>query len=102
MEAAASRTGAISSVPAFLTEMLRRKLLSGNSQQHRSTKSPKTKLDIVGKPNEAGEYEKKPLDQAGREAALLELHDFAGEEFLQDFEKWYNPRRLGLADSRTG
>jgi hypothetical protein len=51
-------------------------------------------LDTVGKPNEEGEYEKKPLDFAGREAALLELQDFAGEEFLRDFEKWYT-RKTG-------
>ncbi len=31
MEAAVSRTGAISSAPAFLTEVLRRKLLNGSS-----------------------------------------------------------------------
>jgi hypothetical protein len=90
LEIAASRTESISSVPAFLTEVLRRKLLSGNSQTRSSSaKSPKTKPDIVGKPNAQGEYEKKPLDKEGREAALLELRDFAGDDFLQDFQKWY-------------
>lgn len=88
MEAAASRTSSISSAPAFLTEVLRRKLLSGNSQA-RSAKSPKVKVDTVGKPNAKGEYEKKPLDKQGREAALLELRDFAEDDFLQDFKKWY-------------
>ena len=88
MEAAASRTGTISSVPAFLTEVLRRKLLGGNSQP-RSAKSTKVRADTVGKPNAEGEYEKKPLDKEGREAALLELRDFAGDDFLQDFRKWY-------------
>lgn len=87
LETAASRTDSISSVPAFLTEVLRRKLLGGNSPI--AHKASGTKPDTVGKPNEAGEYEKKPLDAAGREAALIELQDFAGEEFLQDFEKWY-------------
>ncbi len=87
MEAAASRTGAISSVPAFLTEVLRRKLLNGISSV--SAKSPKVEVDTVGKPNAAGEYEKKPLDEKGRKAALLELRDFAGDDFLENFKKWY-------------
>jgi hypothetical protein len=88
MEAAASRADSISSAPAFLTEVLRRKLLSG-SLQNQSVKSAKAKIDTVGKPNAAGEYEKKPLDKAGRKASLLELQDFADEDFLQDFKKWY-------------
>ncbi len=87
MEAAASRTETISSVPAFLTEVLRRKLLGGGSPA--LTKLQKVKLDTVGKPNAAGEYEKKPLSAQGRKAALSELQDFANEEFLADFEKWY-------------
>jgi hypothetical protein len=87
LETAAIRTDSISSVPAFLTEVLRRKLLGGNSPA--AVKSSKTKPDTVGKPNEAGEYEKKPLDAAGREVALSELRDFADEDFLTDFEKWY-------------
>ena len=87
MEAAARHTDTISSVPAFLTEVLRRKLLNGAAQF--SIKSPRVRTDTVGKPNAAGEYEKKPLDAAGREAALLELQDFADEKFLADFEKWY-------------
>lgn len=87
MEAAASRTNGISSAPAFLTEVLRRKLLNGNLSA--SAKTPKAKVDLVGKPNAAGEYEKKPLDEAGRVAALEELRDFANDEFLGDFRKWY-------------
>jgi hypothetical protein len=34
-------------------------------------------------------YEIKPLDKQGREAAVEQLREIAGDEFLQDFEKWY-------------
>jgi hypothetical protein len=90
-ESAARRADSISSAPAFLTEVLRRKLLSvgANSREISPAKSPKSKIDIVGKPDEAGEYEKKPLDDKGRENALAQLQEFAGEDFLQDFRKWY-------------
>ena len=45
-------------------------------------------IDVVGK-FESGNYEIKPLDEAGREAALSELREFADEDFLADFKKWY-------------
>ncbi len=53
------------------------------------SKLTKAKVDTVGKPNATGEYEKKPLGEKSRESALLELRDFAGDEFLEDFKKWY-------------
>ena len=84
LKIAARRTNNISSVPAFLTEVLRRKLRDAPAV----VKSPKAKLDTVGKP-EADSYQIKALDKAGREAALTELREFAGDEFLQDFRKWY-------------
>lgn len=87
MEKAASRTDSISSVPAFLTEVLRRKLLGGNSSA--AIKTSKNKPDTVGKPNEAGDYEIKPLDEKGREAALEQLREFAHDDFLPEFKKWY-------------
>ncbi len=87
LKIAARRTKGISSVPAFLTEVLRRKLLQGNNSV--AAESPKQKAEAVGEPGAAGEYEKKPLDKQGREAALLELRDFADEDFLEDFKKWY-------------
>lgn len=85
-ESAARQTDAISSAPAFLTEILRRKLLSGSSSV---PKSQKAKVDTVGKPDEAGEYKIKPLDEKGREAALEYLAEFANDAFLDDFKKWY-------------
>jgi len=87
LEIAAKRTNAISSVPAFLTEVLRRQLFAQRQQQS-STKSSKTKPDTVGK-SDSGTYEIKLLDERGREAALEQLREFAGDDFLDDFKKWY-------------
>jgi hypothetical protein len=86
LEIAASRAESISSVPAFLTEVLRRQFFA--SRQQFSTKPGKAKIDMVGKPD-VETYEIKPLDKKGRGAALEQLREFAGDEFLQDFEKWY-------------
>lgn len=86
LEIASRRTDAVSSVPAFLTEVLRRKLRNTPT----TTKPYKVKTDTVGK-SESGEYEIKPLDKQGREAALEQLQEFAGDEMLKDFEKWYTP-----------
>lgn len=88
LETAARRADSISSAPSFLTEVLRRKLLGGNAPL--SAKQTKTKIDTVGKPDETGEYEKKPLDEKGREEALAQLQEFADDKFLEDFEKWYS------------
>jgi hypothetical protein len=85
LKMAARRTENISSVPAFLTEVLRRKLRDLPST---ITKQTKVKKDAVGK-GEVSEYEIKALDEKGREAALEQLREFVGDEFLQDFKKWY-------------
>jgi hypothetical protein len=88
LETAAKRSDSISSVPAFLTEVLRRKLMGANAA---NPKAQKAKPDVIGKPNKSGSYEIKPLDEAGREAALEQLQEFADDDFLRDFEKWYTP-----------
>lgn len=85
LEVAARRTDGISSVPAFLTEMLRRQFFATRQD---SIKLPKPKLDVVGK-NKSGSYEIKPLDAKGRSDALTQLREFATDDFLPDFEKWY-------------
>lgn len=85
LKIAARRTGNISSVPAFLTEVLRRKLRDVASP---TTRAPKVKPDTIGKAD-AETYEIKALDEPGREAALEQLREFAGDDFLQDFKKWY-------------
>jgi hypothetical protein len=87
LEVAASRAGGVSSVPAFLTEVLRRQFFASRQQQSLN-KSSKRKTDTVGK-SETVSYEIKPLDEKGRVAALAQIREFTGEEFLDDFKKWY-------------
>ncbi len=89
LEVAAKRTDRVSSVPAFLTEVLRRQFFTSRQQQA-SAKPSKTKIDTVGK-SDSGYYEIKALDAKGREAALEQLREFAADDFLQDFKKWYMP-----------
>jgi hypothetical protein len=91
LEIAARRTDGVSSVPAFLTEILRRQFFTARQQQSSSSsKTSKTKSDVVGK-SDSEIYEIKPLDEKGREAALEQLREFAADDFLQDFKKWYTP-----------
>lgn len=87
LEVAASRADGVSSVPAFLTEILRRQFFS-QRQNHSSAKSPKTEPDTIGKPD-SGTYEIEPLDEKGRKEALEQLREFAADDFLDDFQKWY-------------
>ena len=88
LEIAASRAEGVSSVPAFLTEVLRRHFFSSRQANKFSAKSPKTKIDTVGAA-EPSSYEIKALGAAGRKAALDELREFADDDFLKDFQKWY-------------
>ena len=88
LEIAARRTNSISNVPAFLTEVLRRQFFASRQQQSVSNKTLKVKKDTVGK-SDSESYEIKPLDQKGREEALAQLREFVGDDFLQDFKKWY-------------
>ena len=83
MQTAARKTDNVSNAPAFLTEVLRRKLLNVQSE----TSPAKTKADTIGKSE--GSYEIKALDKKGRESALNELRDFAGDPMLENFKKWY-------------
>jgi hypothetical protein len=88
LEVAARRTDGVSNIPAFLTEVLRRQFFASRQQQSVSNKSSKAKIDTIGKP-ESESYEIKPLDEKGREATLEQLREFAEDDFLQDFKKWY-------------
>lgn len=85
LKIAVRRTDGISSVPAFLTEVLRRRLRDTPA----NTKPSKVKTDTVGKPDAGDGYEIKPLDEQGKIEALAHLQEFAGEDFLEDFKKWY-------------
>lgn len=82
---AARRTSGISSVPAFLTEVLRRKLRDTPTQ----AKTSKDTADIIGKTESSNVYEIKPLDKESREVTLAQLREFAEDELLKDFKKWY-------------
>ncbi len=90
LEIAAKKTTGISSVPAFLTEVLRRQFFAQRQQRKHSLKSSKTKPDTVGKADPES-YEVKPLDEKGKVAALDQLREFASDDFLDDFKKWYTP-----------
>jgi hypothetical protein len=105
LEIAAKRTNGISSVPAFLTEVLRRQLFASRQKQS-STKSSKPKTDTVSK-SESGTYRIKPLDGKEREEAVNQLREFAEEDFLLDFKKWYTTEdwewiieKLGASDKK--
>lgn len=89
LEIAASRAGAVSSVPAFLTEVLRRQFFAAHQQKPYS-KPNKVKRDTVGK-SENVSYEIKPLDAEEREATVEHLREFVDSPYLIDFEKWYTP-----------
>lgn len=93
LEIAASRANGISSVPAFLTEVLRRQFFAAR-QPKPSEKVSKAKPDTVGK-FESENFEIKPLNEQGREAALEQLKEFASESFLEDFKKWYTEEDWG-------
>lgn len=86
LESAARRADSISSAPAFLTEVLRRKLLIGMPNTFRRQN---TNPDTVGKPSEKDNYEIKALDEQGREEALEHLKEFADSAFFTDFKQWY-------------
>lgn len=85
LKIAARRTAGISSIPAFLTEVLRRKLRDAPA----NIKPLKVKPDIIGKFAAADSYQIKPLDAKSRETALEQLREFADDDFLPDFKKWY-------------
>jgi hypothetical protein len=107
LELAARKSSSISSIPAFLTEVLRRRLILNQEEksQPRSSKSNQKKPNWVdvGKNYDdvessynpvTGEYDIKPLDEAGKAKALelvFEAQSEGGGEFLEDLKKWYLP-----------
>ncbi len=89
LKIAARRTKGISSMPAFLAEILRRRFFTVQQKTaNRANNSFKVKIDTVGKPDSSA-YEIKPLDKQGREESLAQLQEFIDDDFLQDFKKWY-------------
>ena len=105
LELAAKRTSSVSSVPGFLTEVLRRRLILG-PEEKKQFGDNKYKLKSsnwveVGKTDdvessynpETGEYDIKPLDEAGKKQALELVREAQteGGDFLEDLKKWYLP-----------
>ena len=88
LKIAARRANNVSSIPAFLTEVLRRQFFVSRQHQPKTGKIVKTKSDMVGKPDDES-FEIKPLDEKGREVALEHLREFTFDDFLQDFKRWY-------------
>ena len=107
LELAARHTSGISSVPAFLTEVLRRRMMLSPEEKKQSgggkfkPKNPnrsdvgKNYDDLESSYNpETGEYDIKPLSEAGKAKALelvLEARTEGGA-FLDDLKKWYLPQ----------
>lgn len=107
LEIAARNTKSISSVPAFLTEVLRRRLILNQEEKSKprsnKTGQKKPKWVDVGKNYDdvessynpiTGEYDIKPLDEAGKTKALelvIEANSEGGNDFLEDLKKWYLP-----------
>jgi hypothetical protein len=106
LELAARNTTSISSVPAFLTEVLRRRLIlqPEEKKQTRNAKHDQKKPDWVDVGRnyddvessynpETGEYDIKPLDEAGKSQALELVREAQAEggDFLEDLKKWYLP-----------
>jgi hypothetical protein len=107
LELAARHTKSIASVPAFLTEVLRRRLILNQEEKSQlssgKTKHKKANWQEVGKSYDdvessynpvTGEYDIKPLDEAGKAKALelvQEAKSEGGDEFLNDLKKWYLP-----------
>jgi len=81
---AARRTENVSSIPAFLTEVLRRKL-----REMPATPKAIRFRDDKTESSESDNYEIKHLDKNKRETALNQLREFAEDEFFDDFKKWY-------------
>lgn len=107
LKIAARRTDNISSVPAFLTEVLRRKFFASRERMSSSAKSPMIKPDTVGKPDDES-FHIKPLDEKGKQMALEQLREFAGDDFFHDFKKWYTEedwqwimKQLGINQKET-
>jgi hypothetical protein len=92
LEIAAARTKSISNVPAFLTEHLRRRLIS-KSAKSTEGKSKPSKTTKVGKPEViVEEHQAEPLTEQGREAVLKTMQEYIGkgqQEFVMSQQDSY-------------
>jgi hypothetical protein len=106
LKVAALRTDLISSVPAFLTEHLRRRLWQNDKKQTKSQNRSYNK-DIVGKPDAGykasgdvsdvftsqSEYVPEPLTETQRETVITSMKEFLEQgklDFVMSLEKTYS------------
>jgi hypothetical protein len=97
LEIAAARTKSISNVPAFLTEHLRRRLVSRPAAPKSSSEnSAIDKSHKEGKSSGAAEtveeYQAEPLSIQGREAVLKTMREYLDKgqiEFILSFQNTY-------------
>ena len=87
LEVAAKKTSEISSLPAFLTEVLRRKLFV--SREVGKTEMTNRTPDNVGKPEVADNFTISLMTGEERKIALVNLLEFKDDDTLDDFKKWY-------------
>lgn len=96
LEIAAARTKSVSNVPAFLTEHLRRRLLSTSTL----AKPPESKVSKSLRVGQANDFEDKnvevyqaePLSKQGREAVLKTMQEYLDKgqgEFILSFQNTY-------------
>jgi hypothetical protein len=89
LEIAAARTISISSVPAFLTEHLRRRLI-----QKLNTPKPKSNKPVsnTSKKSKPSIYEAESLSEQGREVVLKTFKEYIEKgqrDFVMSFEETY-------------
>lgn len=98
LEIAAARTKSVSNLPAFLTEHLRRRLLSTSTLvKPPEPKSKVSKSLRTGHVNNFGdkdveEYQAEPLSKQGREAVLKTMQEYINKgqgEFILSFQNTY-------------
>lgn len=93
LEVAAARTKSVSNVPAFLTEHLRRRLMSAKRELSKDKTNKPSQIGKQQSPESIEIYEAEPLTEQGRE---LTLKAFAGY-----IEKGQKEFLMGLQDSYT-
>jgi hypothetical protein len=90
-EIAAARADSVSSVPAFLTEHLRRRLTFNRLDEKQSKPLKKTVKESVA---DAGIYEPEPLTEQGRETVCAAMRGYIEKgqtEFVMSLKDTYTP-----------
>lgn len=104
LQLAAARTNSISSIPAFLTEHLRRRLTKPFSKTP-SASSNARKNTAVSREVETEEYKADPLTEQGRETVLKTFREYIDKgqrEFVMGFENTYTPEDWAYLIEKLG